>query len=253
MRYMLRALGALALAALTAASPASAGEVLRVGTESDDYRPFNYRGPDGELRGFDIDIAKALCRELDRKCQFVTRDWDRIIDGLEAGDYDCIIASMSATLERAQRVDFTNRYYSNKLRFVGPEEASLKPTASSLEGKTIGVQRETIAAQWLEQNMGDAVDIERYDGQGEAYRALASGEVAAVLADMLVSYNWIQSDAGSGFEFKGEPVYSSDNIAIAVRKGDDELRRSLNEAIAAIREDGTYERIRSRYFPFPIY
>lgn len=241
-----------ALCALLFAGPALGADTLRIGTEGA-YPPFNFIGPDGELKGFDIDIANALCEEMNRDCEFVTQDWDGIIPGLLANKYDAIIASMSITPERDEAVDFTKRYYSNKLRFVAPKDSDIEPTEASLEGKTVGAQRATISAQWLEENMDDVVDINQYDTQENAYLDLASGRIDAVLADMLVTYEWLESDAGSDYEFKGEAVYEGDRIAIAVREGNDELRREFNEAIDAIREDGTYERLNAKYFPFDIY
>lgn len=239
-------------ALLLAAGPALGAGELRIGTEGA-YPPFNFIGPDGELKGFDIDIANALCEEMQRECVFVTQDWDGIIPGLLANKYDAIIASMSITPERDKAVDFTKRYYSNKLRFVAPKGSDIKPTRASLQGKTVGAQRATISAQWLDENMANTVDIKRYDTQENAYLDLSSGRIDAVLADMLVTYEWLESDAGSEFEFKGEAVYEGDRIAIAVREGDDELRKAFNKAIDAIREDGTYQRINAKYFPFDIY
>lgn len=241
-----------AVAALGLAGPVAADDTLRIGTEGA-YPPFNQINEDGELEGFDIDIANALCEEMQRDCEFVTQDWDGIIPGLLAGKYEAIIASMSITSERDEAVDFTDRYYSNKLRFAAPESSDIEPTEESLEGKTVGAQRATISAEWLEDNMGDIVDVKRYDTQENAFLELDSGRIDAVLADMLVAYEWLESDAGSDYEFKGEPVYEGDEIAIAVEEGNDALREEFNAAIEAIREDGTYEEINEKYFPFDIY
>lgn len=239
-------------ALLLTAGPAASADTLRIGTEGA-YPPFNQIGPDGELQGFDIDIAKALCEEMDRDCEFVTQDWDGIIPGLLADKYDAIIASMSITPERDKAVDFTKRYYSNKLRFVAKKSSDIKPTEKSLKGKTVGAQRATISSQWLKEEMGDIVDIKLYDTQENAFLDLDTGRVDAVLADMLVAYEWLNSDEGSQFEFKGEAVYSGDKIAIAVREGDKELAKEFNKAIKAIRKDGTYQKINAKYFPFDIY
>lgn len=252
MTKTIRTLIATAILTVAATGPAAAEDVLRIGTEGA-YPPFNQIGPDGELQGFDIDIAKALCEEMDRECEFVTQDWDGIIPGLLAGKYDCIIASMSITPERDKAVDFTKRYYSNKLRFAAKKSSDIKPTRESLEGKTIGAQRATISAQWLEENMGDIVDIKLYDTQENAFLDLNTDRVDAVLADMLVAYEWLNSEEGSAYEFKGEAVYSGDKIAIAVEEGNDELRKEFNKAIKAIRKDGTYQKINEKYFPFDIY
>ncbi|MDZ7828372.1 MAG: ABC transporter substrate-binding protein [Halofilum sp. (in: g-proteobacteria)] len=239
-------------ALLLASTPAAADDTLRIGTEGA-YPPFNQIGPDGELQGFDIDIAKALCKEMNRDCEFVTQDWDGIIPGLLANKYDAIIASMSITPERDKAVDFTGRYYSNKLRFLAKKSSNIKPTEASLKGKTVGAQRATISSQWLKENMGDILDIKLYDTQENAFLDLGSGRIDAVLADMLVAYEWLDSEEGSAYEFKGEAVYSGDKIAIAVQEGNDKLRKEFNKAIKAIRKDGTYAEINAKYFPFDIY
>ena len=116
----------------------------------------------------------------------------------------------------------------------------------------IGAQRATIAGTWLEDNMADIVEIKLYDTQENAYLDLTSGRVDGVLADKFVNWEWLKSDAGKGFEFKGDPVFDNDKIGIAVRKGDP-LQGKLNEALKAIVADGTYKKINDKYFPFSIY
>ena len=123
---------------------------------------------------------------------------------------------------------------------------------ASLKGKVIGAQRATIAGTWLEDNLADTVEIKLYDTQENAYLDLSSGRLDGVLADKFVNWEWLKSDAGKDFEFKGEPVFDNDKIAIAVRKGDP-LREKLNAALKAIVEDGTYKQINDKYFPFSIY
>ncbi len=81
---------------------------------------------------------------------------------------------------------------------------------------------------------------------------MSAGRIDGVLADNFVQYEWLQSDAGADFEFKGEPVFDNDQIGIAVRKGDP-LRERLNTALKTIVENGTYETINAKYFPFSIY
>src|SRR3546814_19962024 len=114
----------------------------------------------------------------------------------------------------------------------------------------IGAQRATIAGTWLEDNLDGVVDIKLYDTQENAYLDLASGRVDGILADTFVQWEWLKSDAGKNFEFKGEPVFDDDKIAIAVRKGNDELREKLNKALVEIIADGTYKQINDKYFPF---
>lgn len=240
-----------ALAAVLLGGQALAAEKLRIGTEGA-YPPFNEIDNTGKAVGFDLDIAHALCEKLGAECSVVTSDWDGIIPALNTRRFDFIVASMSITEERQRAVDFTDPYYTNKLQFVAPKKSDFEADKDYLKGKTIGAQRATIAGQWLEENLGDLVSIRLYDTQENAYLDMASGRIDGVLADVFVQYEWLQSDAGANFEFKGEPVFDDDKIGIAVRKGDP-LRERLNEALQAIVDDGTYEKINAKYFPFSIY
>lgn len=235
---------------LALAAPATAEETLRIGTEGA-YPPFNQIDSKGRLFGFDIDIANALCKEMKVKCELIAQDWDGIIPGLLARKYDAIVASMSITPERLQAVDFTNPYYSNKLRFVAREGAYVDPR--QVNGLIVGAQRATIAAQWLEDNLADKVTIRLYDTQENAFLDLAAGRTNAVLSDFLPAYTWISSPEGKGFTLAGAEIDINDKIGIAVRKGDTALLNRLNAALAAILANGTYEKINAKYFPFNIY
>lgn len=97
---------------------AQAGDKIRIGTEGA-YPPFNFVDNNGELQGFDVDIAKALCASMKAECTYVKQDWDGIIPALKKRKFDAIIASMSITDERKKAVDFSEPYYTNKLQFVG--------------------------------------------------------------------------------------------------------------------------------------
>lgn len=236
--------------ALLVAGPALAADKIRLGTEGA-YPPFNQIDPNGKVVGFDIDIGNAICKQMKAECTWVTQDWDGIIPGLLAKKYDAIIASMSITDERKQAVDFTDRYYSNSLRYIAKKGSGLD--VKNLKGKTVGAQRATIAGQYLEDKMAKVVTVKLYDTQENAYIDLAAGRLDAVLGDMLVNYEWLQSDAGKGFAFFGDAFNRADIIGIAVRKGEDALRKKINAALAAIRKDGTYAKINAKYFPFDIY
>jgi putative lysine/arginine/ornithine/histidine/octopine transport system substrate-binding protein len=240
-----------AVATLAFGTQAMAADKLKIGTEGA-YPPFNLIDASGKVGGFDVEIAQALCAKMGAECEVVTSDWDGIIPALNAKKFDFLAASMSITEERKQAVDFTDAYYTNKLQFIAPKSGDFKTDKASLKGKVIGAQRATIAGTWLEDNLADTVEIKLYDTQENAYLDLSSGRLDGVLADKFVNWEWLKSDAGKDFEFKGEPVFDNDKIAIAVRKGDP-LREKLNAALKAIVEDGTYKQINDKYFPFSIY
>ncbi|RBJ81355.1 amino acid ABC transporter [Pseudomonas sp. MWU12-2534b] len=242
----------LAAAVTLAFSASAAAETLKMGIEAA-YPPFNNKDASGQVVGFDKDIGDALCAKMKVECTVVTSDWDGIIPALNAKKFDFLISSLSITDERKQAVDFTDPYYSNKLQFIAPKaKADFKTDKASLKGKIIGAQRATLAGTWLEDNLGDDITIKLYDTQENAYLDLTSGRLDAILADKYVNYEWLKSDAGKPYEFKGDPVEESDKIGIAVRKKDP-LREKLNAALKEIVADGTYKKINDKYFPFSIY
>ena len=221
---------------------------LRIGTEGR-YPPFNYTDETGELKGFDVDIALALCERLEVKCELVAQDWDGIIPALLANKYDAIVASMSITDERKKVVSFTDRYYSNQVRFLAAKSSRFDPAYPS--GKTIGAQRGTVAAGWLEENAG-AAEFKLYDNQENVFLDLKSGQLDAVFGDGIMLYEWLQTDGSDEFHLVGDGYSLDEGIGIAVRKEDDELRQAVNAALADIVTDGTYAKINAKYFPFSI-
>lgn len=225
---------------------------VRIATEGA-YAPFNFIDASGQPQGFDVDIALALCEKMKAECEIVAQDWDGIIPGLQARRYDAIVASMSITEERQRVVSFTNPYYSNVLAFIGPKGQDMATDAAGLKGKTLGAQRATVAGQYLEDELGKHVTVKLYDTQDNAYLDLAAGRLDGMVSDKFPAYDWLQTEAGQKFEFKGEDIDIDDKIAIAVRKQDDALRERLNKALEDILADGTYKAINEKYFPFPIY
>lgn len=246
------ATSAILMASAAMIAPAAMADTIRIATEGA-YAPFNFIDSSGKPGGFDVEIANALCEKMEANCEILTQDWDGIIPGLRARRYDAIIASMSITEERERVVAFTNPYYSNVLAFIGPKDSEMGTDPESLQGKTLGAQRATIAGQYLEDELGSAVSVRLYDTQDNAYLDLASGRLDGMVSDKFPAYDWLQTDAGSAFEFKGEDVDIDDKIAIAVRLNDTELKERFNQALEAIVEDGTYAEINAKYFPFSIY
>ena len=256
MRKLLLAVAAVAVAWTATAAVAETRKV-RLGTEGA-YPPFNFVDKAGELQGFDIDIGNALCRAMEAECEWVTQDWDGIIPGLLARKYDAIVASMSITEERRKKVDFTNKYYVTPARFVRKRGSGIEVDEESLAGRTVGVQRATVAENFLRDNYGDVVDIKAYGTQDEANLDFIAGRVDLVIADSVVLLEGLlNTDAGRDAEFVGPDFTDSkwfgEGIGIAVRKGEDELLGMLNEAIDRIRADGTYGEINARYFDFDLY
>jgi polar amino acid transport system substrate-binding protein len=229
-----------------------AAEKIRIASEGY-YPPFNALNAKGELEGFDIDIGNALCKQMKVDCEYVQQGWDDLIPGLLEQKYDVILASMSITEEREKQVSFTIPYYSNMLTFIGRKNSGLKIAQDALQGKSVGTQASTVAAQHLEQHYKGIATVKLYGTQAEALEDLAVGKLDLVLGDNLPSYAWLQTDAGKNHEFVGEFIDIDDRIGMAVRKDANELREKLNQALIEILQDGTYQSINDKYFPFSIY
>jgi lysine-arginine-ornithine-binding protein len=242
--------------ALAIGAGAQAAEKLRIGVEGA-YPPFSWKEPDGTLKGFDIDIAMALCEKMGRECELVEQDWDGMIPALKAKKFDAIVASMSITDERKKQVDFTHKYYNTPAKFVARKDADFEPTPEGLKGKVVGVQRGTIHQCYMEKMFPDT-ELKLYPTQEEVFLDLAGGRIDAQISDSIQALEgFLSKDAGKDFAFLGGEQYDrechGEGAGIAIRKGEDDLRLAFEKAIKAIREDGTYAQINNKYFDFDIF
>lgn len=246
-----------AMATLLVAGTAQADmRKVVIGTEGA-YPPFNWIDANGELQGFDVDIAKALCKAAEFECTFVVQDWDGMIPGLIAKKYDAIIASMSITDERKEKVDFTGKYYNSGGKFACAKGCQVEFTAEGMKGKVVGVQRATIHENFVRDNFPDA-DLRVYATQDEANADLAAGRLDLVLADAVaLEEGFIKTEQGACCEMTGpvfaDPKWFGEGAGIAIRKGEEDLVAAFNKAIETIRADGTYKAINDKYFAFDIY
>ncbi len=241
-----------AVGAANAADPAK----LRIGVEGA-YPPFSEVGPDGKLKGFDIDIAYALCTQMKTECALVQQDFDGMIPALQARKFDAIIASMSITPERLKSVNFSDKYYSTPARLVAKAGSALQITPEGLKGKRIGVQRSTIHDRYATEKFAPA-EIVRYTKQDEVFLDLAAGRIDAALLDSVAAdVGFLKTAAGKGYGFVGpvytDPTYFGIGAGVALRKSDKALQTRFNDAIKAIRADGTYQKIEKKYFEFDVY
>ncbi|KZL08497.1 Octopine-binding periplasmic protein precursor [Pseudovibrio axinellae] len=242
-----------AILTLTATSALQATEItkLRVATEGA-YPPFNYTGPDGVLTGFDVEIGNALCAEMKVECEWGTQEWDGMIPGLVAGKYDAIIASMSITEERLERISFSRSYYNTPSTVAVSKDSPISEiTPEALTGLLIGAQGGTTHSVVAEEVYSES-DVSLYPTSEEYKLDMESGRLDAVIDDLGVLQSWINSDAGACCKIIGslpiQPELHGQGIGVGVRKGQDELKGRFSNAIHAIRENGTYKKINDKYF-----
>lgn len=260
------ALAAIAVAAslsLTTGAALAQGKQwkeVRIATEGA-YPPFNFIDSNNQLGGFDVEITKALCEKMKVTCTFVAQDWDGIIPALLAGKYDAIVASMSITEERKQRVDFTNKYYQTPASVAGPKNTKLTTVdPAAYKGLTIGAQSSTTHATFIEDVYAKAgATVKLYATQDEANLDLAAGRLDAVFADKVVLAEWLKKEGASCCKTIGDidnaknVKYFGEGAGIALRKEDKELKEMFNKAIAEVLADGTYKKVQAKFFDFDIY
>lgn len=232
-----------------AGSSGAAGgpELIQPGTlvvaMSGEFQPFSYFEAD-KLTGFDYDIAEAIGKEMGLKVEAKTGAFDTLIQGLKSNRYDVLIASMTPTPERENAVDFTDGYYSSGAQlFVSMDSTCTDPT--TLDKPMIGVASGTTYEAFLKKQPWHG-EIRTFSSDVTALQDAATGRLAGAMTDRLVGLYQIQK---SGVELKecGSPLFTEEP-AFAVDKGNDVLKADLNEALAAIKDDGTYAKISEKYF-----
>jgi polar amino acid transport system substrate-binding protein len=231
---------------------------LRFVTDSD-YPPFNYLDEDGALTGFNVDLARAICKELEVNCEITAADWDKMVDMLQKKEADAAVASIAITPESAAKLDFTNSYYKTPAKFTVRNGSNLSDVSpEALYGKKIGVVRGTAHEAFLRDFYADA-KIEAFPGDAEAREALKTGKVDLLFGDAIGLMFWIngadsqgccQFVRGVGFS---ESKYFGEGSGVAVARGNAQLREVLDYALARVRASGRFEELMLRYFPLSIY
>jgi lysine-arginine-ornithine-binding protein len=243
---------------LATATYAQAGlpTAIKIGTEGA-YAPFNFVDPQGKPQGFEIDLGNALCEKMSIKCEFVVQDWDGLIPALLAKKFDAIMASLYITDERRKKIAFSNKYYQTPGRFVVAKDSKLEITPEGLAGKAVGTQRATSFERFLRDQFPKA-DLRVYATFDEAYLDLAAGRTDVLMGDVVaVSEAFLKKDGGAGFEFRG-PSYSGkawfgEGAGVGLRQEDTDLLAAFNQAIQAVRADGTYDKLSRKWFGFDVY
>ena len=249
-------------------------QTIRIGTEGA-YPPWNNLNSAGDLEGAEIDFGNEACKRMGVTCEWVTQDWDGIIPALLQGKYDIIIAGMSITEERKEKVNFTTGYMTDGARFAvlknsgladlniagmakvnlnnagGKEQAAIGQLIAAMDGKTVCVQSSTIHQNFLEKHMSGAVDVKLYQAVDDHNLDLAAGRCDAVLADVGSIIDFMESDGGVDVAFTG-PTFSGgvfgDGVGGAVRKEDTDILELWNAAISEMSKDGTTAEITKEWF-----
>jgi lysine-arginine-ornithine-binding protein len=248
----------IALAAIATSAAAKDWSTVRFGVDAS-YPPFESKGADGKLAGFDIDLGNEICKRMNAKCVWVENDFDGMIPALKAKKFDGVLSSMSMTPQREEQIAFSSKLFNTPTRLVAKSGSSLQPTADSLKGKTIGVEQGTIQETYAKAYWGPkGVQVVPYQNQDQVYADLTSGRLDGALQDAVqADLGFLKTPRGAGFQFAGgdinDPKTLGNGAGIGLRKEDADLKAKIDKAIGDIIHDGTYKKIEARYFTFDVY
>ena len=263
MKYRKLKFAALAALSMTLFANSAQAETLRVGMECT-YAPFNYKTADGELAGYDVDVANGVAGIIGADLEFVCQEWDGMIPALLANKFDLIIASMSITDKRMEKIDFSGPYRFSTGQLVGAKktEATLfddagNPIPGNFSGLKVGLERATTYSSWFETELPDA-DVVLYDSSESLYLDLQNGRVDLIMTNPMKAHlKFLAKDEGSKFEFKGPTVdeekYFGIGVGIGLLKGQPELKERLNGALKQLINSGELEGYAMKIFPFKLH
>lgn len=221
------------------------------------YHPFAFIDKDtGELTGFDVELAKALCQEMQRECTFVDLPFDAIIPSIEAGKVDIGFAGMAKTEERLKHVIFTDKYYRSSCIFVVPADSPHLKAALSLTGKTVICQSGTIQEDYLKNELKlPQEQIISVETSEEVFAGMKNKKADMAFIDGVSGYYYLSTEEGSFLEIIGEPVIMPENGSgyIVLHPSLTSVRDAFNAALATLLKNGVYHAINRRYFSFNIY
>ncbi|MCF6327020.1 MAG: transporter substrate-binding domain-containing protein [Devosiaceae bacterium] len=259
-------IGVVALFATSSASIASQDgmtETLRVGMECT-YAPFNYRTAEGELAGYDVDVANGVAQILGADLEYVCQQWDGMIPALLANKFDLIVASMSITDSRLEKIDFSGPYRDSIGRLIGRADVDLNlfddagdPIAANFDGLRVGLERASTYANWFEAKLPGA-EVVLYDASEPLYLDLQNGRVDMIMTNpMKAQLRFLSQEEGNEFAFVSPAISEVEffgiGVGIGLRKGQDELRERLSAAIRELINNGSLEEYALKIFPFPIH
>lgn len=224
----------------------------------DDYPPFGFTLADGTLFGFNVDLARALCDELQVTCTIQARRYDTLIGALDAGSGDAVIASLAITAKARRVVDFTAPYYRTPARFLARQDAHIAAvTPDSLAGRKVAVEKGSAHEAFLRTFFPKVIAVPLATAP-EAWAAVRNGTADLAFSDGIATAQWLNGpEPGGCCGFVGGPYLESrffgEGAGIAVRKGNHALRDALDYALARLAARGIYTDLTLKYFPVNVY
>ncbi|MGW8166732.1 arginine ABC transporter substrate-binding protein [Klebsiella pneumoniae] len=225
---------------------AAAAEKISFGVSAT-YPPFESMDANNQIVGFDIDLAHALCKQMQAECTFTNHAFDSLIPALKFKKYDAVISGMDITPERSKQVAFTDPYYANSALVIAKKDAF--HSFDDLKGKRIGMENGTTHQKFITDKHPEITTVP-YDSYQNAKLDLQNGRIDAVFGDTAVVTEWLKSNpklAAVGDKVT-DKAYFGTGLGIAVRQGNTDLQQKFNAALEKVKKDGTYQTIYNKWF-----
>ncbi|WP_431824122.1 ABC transporter substrate-binding protein [Burkholderia sp. F1] len=258
MKKILAAVTVALLAVSAGSAYAKDWSTVRFGVDAS-YPPFESKGPDGKVVGFDVDLGNEICRRLSAKCVWIENDFDGMIPALKARKFDGVLSSMSMTPARQEQIAFSAKLFNTPTRLVAKKGATLMPDVKSVKGHRIGVEQGTIQETYAKTYWAPAgATVVPYQNQDQVYADLIAGRLDGALQDAVqADIGFLKTPRGKDFQFMGadldDPKTLGEGAGIGLRKEDGDLKAKIDKAIGDMRKDGTYDKIAKKYFDFDVY
>jgi polar amino acid transport system substrate-binding protein len=234
-------------AAPAAASAPAPGKTYVVGTDAA-YAPFESQNEKGEIVGFDIEVLQAIAKKAGIEIKFVNTPWEGIFNALAQGDRDLIVSAVTITEERKQTLDFSAPYFDAQ-QLIAVKQNSKIAKFADLKKLKVGVQTGTTGDEAVTKLLGKTnANIKRFESTPLALKELESGGVDAVVADNGVVIHYVANNPGGQFKTVADKDFAPEQYGIPVKKGNTELLAKIDQGLAAIQADGTYDQIYTKYF-----
>lgn len=213
------------------------------------YEPFEFEDADAPsgYSGFDIDVMQAIAEQMDLELAVKDLSFDAIQSGaaLGAGECDVAASAMTITEEREANVNFAEPYFDADQSLLVKADGGVE-SLESIDGESIGVQADTTGQAYAEENAPDGVEVIEYPDAAALFAALEAGDIVAVLQDLPVNVDRANQDDSLAIV---ETFPTGEQYGFATAEDSEPaLLEAINEALASVREDGTYDEIYAEYF-----
>lgn len=216
---------------------------IRVATEGT-YSPFTYHDDNNKLVGYDVEVAEAIADYLGLEVEYVEAPWDGMLSAFDAGQADVVFNQVAITDERKEKYLFTEPYTVSKGALIVKDDNEEVQTFEDLEGKQ---SAHSVTSNWADVARGYGAEIVSVGGFNEAIELILSGRADATVNDTVTFYDFKKQQPDAPVKIADEEE-NPNEMAAMIKKDNPELQEKMNEALEALRADGTLTKISEKYF-----